>query len=243
MPVVRKPPRRGWHLERPRGAAIIVALLAVAVVAALATTMLARLDARIELASDREDLVQARQLALSAIDLARITLDADARATRIDWLGEPWAQPQQPALHPGARIRLTITDASGDAALNEMLRAPARGERGVATPQPDTPAPLRVPVNINTAPTKSLQVILPGSTPAQAQAVARMLRMEPATSIRSLGERLPEGLDLPAADRVGVSSDYFIADVVVEYGVAVSTLEALLVRTGERVSVLSLRSR
>jgi len=113
MPVVRKPPRRGWHLERPRGAAIIVALLAVAVVAALATTMLARLDARIELASDREDLVQARQLALSAIDLARITLDADARATRIDWLGEPWAQPQQPALHPGARIRLTITDASG----------------------------------------------------------------------------------------------------------------------------------
>ena len=55
--------------------------------------------------------------------------------------------------------------------------------------------------------------------------------------------RLPEGLDLPAADRVGGSSDYFIADVVVEYGVAVSTLEALLVRTGERVNVLSLRSR
>jgi len=248
MPPVCRPPRKGWRLERPRGAAIIVALLAVAVVSALATTMLARLDTRIELASDRDDFIQARQLALSTIDLARLTLEADARTSAIDWQGEPWAQAQQPPLHADARIRLNISDASGDATLNDMI-GPAAGADGLGNNQraPDlptsVPAPLRVPVNINTAPASALRVILPGASSAQAQAIAQMLRTEPAQTLRALAERLPEGVELPDPERVTAHSDHFLAEVVVEYGVATVTLQALLERADDRVRVLALRLR
>lgn len=246
MPPLRRPPRKGWRLERPRGAAIIVALLAVAVVSALAATMLARLDTRIELASDRDDFVQARQLALSALDLARQMLEADTRNSRIDWLGEPWAQLQQPALHADGRIQLMITDASADAALNGMIGQAAGGDGGGGTqaaryPSVPVPTPLRVPVNINTAPAIILPAILPGATPAQARAIAEQLRTEPAPTLRALAERLPEGVELPTPEQVGVTSDTFLAEAVVQYRVATVTLQALLVRESDSVRVLALR--
>lgn len=246
MPPLRRPPRKGWRLERPRGVAIIVALLAVAVVSALAATMLARLDTRIELASDRDDFVQARQLALSALDLARQMLEADTRNSRIDWLGEPWAHVQQPALHADGRIQLMITDASADAALNGMIGQAAGGDGGGSTqaaryPSVPVPTPLRVPVNINTAPAIILPAILPGATPAQARAIAEQLRTEPAPTLRALAERLPEGVELPHPEQVGVTSDTFLAEAVVQYRVATVTLQALLVRESDSVRVLALR--
>lgn len=248
MPPLRRPPRKGWRLERPRGAAIIVALLAVAVVSALAATMLARLDTRIELASDRDDFVQARQLALSALDLARQMLEADTRNSRIDWLGEPWAQVQQPALHADGRIQLMITDASADAALNGIIGQAAGTDGGGGTqaaryPSVPVPTPLRVPVNINTAPATIMPAILPGATPAQARVIAEQLRTEPALTLRALAERLPEGVELPDPEQVGVTSDTFLAEAVVQYRVATVTLQALLVRESDSVRVLALRQR
>ncbi|MDO9600437.1 MAG: type II secretion system minor pseudopilin GspK [Azoarcus sp.] len=121
MHPVPKPPRKGWHLKRPQGSAIIVALLAVALVAGMASVAINRAGAALDMAQGRQDHAQARQLALSAIELARLMLADDARNTRTDWHGELWAQPIRPSLHRDARVSLQIADMTGHFDLNALI--------------------------------------------------------------------------------------------------------------------------
>lgn len=242
-----KPPRKGWRLKRPQGAAIIVALLAVALVAGLATTILFRLDIGIERDTGLRDQAQARQLALSAIDFARLTLEADARTTRIDWAGEPWAQVLSPTLHAEARITLSIADASGLGAWNALIHAiaeprPSNSRTSARLESEGQPMPSRtVRINVNTAPPETLHLVLPGATSAQATTLASQLRQDPVDTLKALAERLPDGIKLPDPDQVDVVSDLFLADVTVEHGVSTVALQALLARTEGGVRVLQLK--
>jgi|GEM_PF-4774728 len=244
-----KPPRTGWRFKRPQGAAIIVALLAVALVAGLATTILFRLDIGIERDAGLRDQAQARQLALSTVDYARLTLEADARTTRIDWTGEAWAQPLSPALNPEARIRLSIADASGMSEHNALIRAIAEPRHlnsgtSVLIEGDGKPSPsLAVRINVNTAPPETLRLVLPGATAAQAATVASQLRQQPIETLKVLAERLPEGINLPDPEQVDVISDLFLADVIVEYGVSTFALQALLARSDGGVRVVTLKLR
>lgn len=76
---------------RQRGAALLLALLAMSLVAMIAAAALADLGDGIERHSGRHDQAQARQLALGAIDWARNTLAQDYRDNSTDHGGEQWA--------------------------------------------------------------------------------------------------------------------------------------------------------
>ena len=80
--------------HRPKGAAIIMAMLTVALVAGLAATILADYSHAVDQLSGRHDQAQARWLARGAIDWARNVLENDyirGGANRVDHLGEEWA--------------------------------------------------------------------------------------------------------------------------------------------------------
>ena len=78
---------------KQHGLALIVAMLVAALAAAVAisvATAQAQWSAQV---ANRRDQVQAQSIALAGVQWARQILDADAHATAIDHLGEPWALP------------------------------------------------------------------------------------------------------------------------------------------------------
>ena len=81
---------------RQRGIALITAILIAAMVASLAFALSARERQWLNLVSNRNDLAAAQSFALSAIDLARLTLRDDMRNNQVDHLLEPWTVPVPP---------------------------------------------------------------------------------------------------------------------------------------------------
>ena len=79
-----------------RGIALITAILIAALVASLAFALSARERQWLNLVSNRTDLAAAQSFALSAIDLARLTLRDDMRNNQVDHLLEPWTVPVPP---------------------------------------------------------------------------------------------------------------------------------------------------
>jgi general secretion pathway protein K len=78
---------------RQQGLALIIAMLVAALAAAVAVSLAtaqARWSAEV---SHRRDQVQAQSIAQAGVQWARQILDADARTTTFDSLGEPWALP------------------------------------------------------------------------------------------------------------------------------------------------------
>lgn len=112
------------NLDRSRqhGAALIVALLVVALVAGIAAAAVGNFGFALEGAGGRHDQVQARLLARAAVDWARNVLAEDARTTNVDHLGEPWAikVPDTPA--EGGSVGGEILDWSGRFNLNNLVR-------------------------------------------------------------------------------------------------------------------------
>jgi len=89
--------RRSRSLPRAqRGIALITAILIAALVASLAFALSARERQWLNLVSNRNDLAAAQSFALSAIDLARLTLRDDMRNNQVDHLLEPWTVPVPP---------------------------------------------------------------------------------------------------------------------------------------------------
>ena len=76
---------------RQHGAAVILALLTVALVAGLAAASVGDLGVAMDQVTGRHDQAQARQLARGAVDWARNVLAEDARGSTVDHLGEAWA--------------------------------------------------------------------------------------------------------------------------------------------------------
>ncbi len=86
-------------VTRPRGAALLTALLTVALIATLAAGAAWQQWRLVETEAAERDQAQARWLLLGALDWARLVLREDARAQEavqqapVDHLGEPWAVP------------------------------------------------------------------------------------------------------------------------------------------------------
>lgn len=93
-------PHAAWHTGgRPaqRGAAILMAMLTVVLVATLASSMLWQQWRGVELESAQRTRVQSAWILTGALDWARLILREDARQGGSDHLAEPWAVPLAPA--------------------------------------------------------------------------------------------------------------------------------------------------
>ena len=76
---------------RQRGAALLLAMLTVAIVATLASAALWRQWRAIEVEASERARLQAGWILSGALDWARLILREDARTSSVDHLGEPWA--------------------------------------------------------------------------------------------------------------------------------------------------------
>jgi general secretion pathway protein K len=90
---------RGHGFRRPRGAALLMAMLTVTLVATFAAAALWQQWRSIEVETSERARVQSAWLLTGALDWARLVLREDARprGSTIDHLGEPWAVPLQEA--------------------------------------------------------------------------------------------------------------------------------------------------
>lgn len=78
-----------------RGAALLMAMLTVALVATLASAALWRQWRNVEVEASERSRMQAGWILIGALDWARLILREDARAGGPDHLGEPWSVPLQ----------------------------------------------------------------------------------------------------------------------------------------------------
>lgn len=85
------------HHRSQRGAAILMAMLTVVLVATLASAMLWQQWRQIEIESAQRTRVQSQWILTGALDWARLILREDARQGGSDNLTEPWAVPLAPA--------------------------------------------------------------------------------------------------------------------------------------------------
>ena len=96
-----------------RGVAVITALLTVALVAGMATALVADYGAGLESLAGRHDQAQARWLARGAVDWGRNILSDDAGSNNIDHLGEPWALRVPPTPVEDGEVGGELRDLSG----------------------------------------------------------------------------------------------------------------------------------
>lgn len=108
---------------RQRGAAVILALLTVALVAGLAAAAVGDLGVAMDQVTGRHDQAQARQLARGAVDWARNVLAEDARGSTVDHLGEAWAVQVPPTPVEEGELAGEIREQSGRINLNNLVQA------------------------------------------------------------------------------------------------------------------------
>ena len=118
-------PPRHLHplLHAQRGAAVILALLTVALVAGLAAASVGDLGVAMDQVTGRHDQAQARQLARGAVDWARNVLAEDARSSSVDHLGEAWATKVPPTPVEEGEVSGELQELSGRLNLNNLVRA------------------------------------------------------------------------------------------------------------------------
>jgi len=114
-PPVRRPPAGRQH-----GAAVILALLTVALVAGLAAASMGDLGVAMDQVAGRHDQAQARQLARGAVDWARNVLSEDARTSQVDHLGEAWAVKVPPTPVEEGEVGGELQELSGRLNLNNL---------------------------------------------------------------------------------------------------------------------------
>ncbi|SCU75647.1 Type II secretion system protein K [Cupriavidus necator] len=88
-----RPPRQVPLRRRPRGAAVVTALLMVTLAVVVVSGMLWRQQVQIRAIENQRLLAQATWIERAAVDWARLILRDDQRRTNVDELGEPWAVP------------------------------------------------------------------------------------------------------------------------------------------------------
>jgi len=116
------------RMRRESGAAIILAVLTLALVAGLASMVLRDYGAAVASLTGRHDQVQARLLARGAVDWARNVLAEDARRTTIDHFGESWTIRIPPTPVEDGEVSGELEELSGRFDLNSLVRG------GVADP-------------------------------------------------------------------------------------------------------------
>jgi general secretion pathway protein K len=104
------------------GAAILIALMVVGMVALLASSILWRQELWIADLDMQRQRTAARLLARSGTDWARAILAEDARLSAIDHPGEPWASKVPPAPLDGGELGGFLEDQQGKWNLNNLVR-------------------------------------------------------------------------------------------------------------------------
>lgn len=111
----RRPPRRGSRPRRQRGAAVVMAMLAVAVVATLVSGAFWQQNLLARQAENELAYAQTKWLFRGALDWIAVILREDGRASAVDHLGEAWAVPL-------AETRLNENDGRDPAYLSGGIR-------------------------------------------------------------------------------------------------------------------------
>ncbi len=120
MAVCRNPTRR-----HQQGLALITAVLVVAIVATVATTLALGEQIWFRQAQNMNNRAQAESLRVGALNYAAILLTLDGNANKTDHLDEEWAKPLPPLPVEDGVIVYTVSDAQGLFNLNNLLRAGA----------------------------------------------------------------------------------------------------------------------
>jgi general secretion pathway protein K len=123
------PSHRGCRLRsirvrlpgRVRGLALIVAMLVAALAATVAISLAVAQAQWSGQVAQRRDRVQAESIALVGVQWARQILDADARTTTFDHLGEPWALPLPPTPVENGVVEGRIVDAQALLNANNLV--------------------------------------------------------------------------------------------------------------------------
>lgn len=121
---------------RQRGVALITAMLIVAIVAALATSIALGQQVWLRQTQNLADMIQAERLRQGALEGAALLLAFDEKnpQTRgVDHLGEEWAGKLQPAVIENGMAVMKISDAQARFNLNNLVprgqaQAPAAGQ-------------------------------------------------------------------------------------------------------------------
>lgn len=111
-----------------RGAALVLAMLVAALAATVAVALAADQQRWLADVSNRRDQVQAQSLALAGVQWARQILADDARASTVDFLGEPWSYPLPPTPIADGSIEGRIEDAQGRLNLNNAAQDGKAGD-------------------------------------------------------------------------------------------------------------------
>jgi general secretion pathway protein K len=113
---------------KPRGAALILAMLVAALAATVAVALAAAQQRWFADVANRRDQVQAQSLALAGVQWARQILQDDTRTGTLDFLGEPWSYPLPPTPIANGSIEGRIEDAQGRFNLNNLVQDGPAGE-------------------------------------------------------------------------------------------------------------------
>ena len=124
LPCTRRAPHR-----RHSGAALLLAMLTLALMAEIAALVVADYGSAMELLAGRQDQGQSRWLARGAVDWARNVLAEDARTSASDHPGEIWATRIAPTPVEDGEVGGEIVDYSGYFNLNGLV------DNGVAVPE------------------------------------------------------------------------------------------------------------
>ena len=115
------PCARSASTMRQDGAALLLAMLTLALMAGLAAFVVADYGAAAELLVGRQDQNQSRWLARAAVDWARNVLSEDKHTNDFDYLGEAWATHVAPTAVEDGEVSGEITDYSGYFNLNSLV--------------------------------------------------------------------------------------------------------------------------
>jgi general secretion pathway protein K len=118
---------RAHATPRPRGAALILAMLIAALAATVAVALAAEQQRWFTDVGNRRDQVQAQSLALAGVQWARQILQDDGRGSTLDHLGEPWALPLPATPIANGVIEGRIEDAQARFNLNNLAVDAALG--------------------------------------------------------------------------------------------------------------------
>jgi len=113
-----------------RGLALITAVLVVAIVATVATTLALGEQVWFRQAQNMSNRAQAESLRAGALNYAAILLTRDGKQNKTDHLGELWAQPLPPLPVEDGMIAFAVSDAQSRFNLNNLVRngAPSKND-------------------------------------------------------------------------------------------------------------------
>jgi general secretion pathway protein K len=108
-----------------RGVALITAMLLVAIIATLATSLALGQQVWLRQTQNLTDLAQAEQIRQGALEYAAAALERDAKnaqTAKTDTLKEAWAQPIPPLPVEGGVVLISIADAQARFNLNNLVQ-------------------------------------------------------------------------------------------------------------------------